>query len=440
MRIVVVDASTLLALHQSTTRRSSWNFIDKLPPPLQPSPTKNRRSDEAREELEEAAIEEFSESGGESAGTGAETKVWRAAFIRRRLTCVVRGASSALAGVAAPTDAADEKRSATRKKDAPEHGDRARVDKFVAAQSEQAKLAKRRRGKSRTSKMIAEAGKPLSGGRVVWDGPTEGSSSYEYRLHDGAAQPNSPRRRAVVDNLASPSECRHAIGASLFGMDGLGDQESDSYNGELTLVASPPERLKPFLGEGGCRLVQSLLWKIALAVKECLGETRKLYLSGALLTRLQPPPRRQGGGSSSGGDGGDSYQYSVAHVDRANVASYDYSAVLYLNSKGVGFKGGDFSFVDESSDEVIEPRSGRCVLFPSGFENLHRVHDVTGGTRFALAAWFTLTESASEGPVEPAHYTLHDPVPPPSKEDVQADGVRLEDLKARLIASGGCVG
>ena len=40
MRIVVVDASTLLALHQSTTRRSSWNFIDKLPPPLKPPSNK----------------------------------------------------------------------------------------------------------------------------------------------------------------------------------------------------------------------------------------------------------------------------------------------------------------------------------------------------------------------------------------------------------------
>ena len=364
--------------------------------------------------------------------------MWRAAFIRRRLTCVVRGASSALAACGGASRCCGRAPPASPP-DAPEHGDRARVDKFVAAQSEQAKLAKRRRGKSRTRKLIAEAGKPLSGGRVVWDGPTEGSSSYEYRLHDGAAQPNSPRRRAVVDNLAytirmPPRDWRLALWYGRFG------RPRERQRGELTLVASPPERLKPFLGEGGCRLVQSLLWKIALAVKECLGETRKLYLSGALLTRLQPPPRRQGGGSSSGGDGGDSYQYSVAHVDRANVASYDYSAVLYLNSKGVGFKGGDFSFVDESSDEVIEPRSGRCVLFPSGFENLHRVHDVTGGTRFALAAWFTLTESASEGPIEPAHYTLHDPVPPPSKEDVQADGVRLEDLKARLIASGGCVG
>ena len=48
----------------------------------------------------------------------------------------------------------------------------------------------------------------------------------------------------------------------------------------------------------------------------------------------------------------------MAHVDRANVASYDYSAVLYLNEKGVGFTGGDFCFVDDTTDEIVEPRCG----------------------------------------------------------------------------------
>ena len=66
----------------------------------------------------------------------------------------------------------------------------------------------------------------------------------------------------------------------------------------------------------------------------------------------------------------------MAHVDRANVASYDYSAVLYLNSQGEGFEGGDFCFIDAEGDEVLEPRAGRCVLFSSGFEHLHRVETV----------------------------------------------------------------
>ena len=66
--------------------------------------------------------------------------------------------------------------------------------------------------------------------------------------------------------------------------------------------------------------------------------------------------------------------------------------------------------------------------------------DVSGGHRYALAAWLTLTESAADGQVLAAPYTLHDPVPPPSSEDEAADATRLEDLKARLIAAGGCTG
>ena len=163
-----------------------------------------------------------------------------------------------------------------------------------------------------------------------------------------------PRRRALVDGLASMGECRHAIGAAVLGMDGLTDPESPRYNGETTLVASPPERLAPFLGEGGVRLVRLLLWRVERAVRAHLGETRPLFLSGALLTRLQPPPPRAAAAAA-----GDSYAYSVAHVDRANVASYDYSAVLYLNGKGSDgdLDGGDFCFVYDAGDEVVEPRA-----------------------------------------------------------------------------------
>jgi hypothetical protein len=143
-------------------------------------------------------------------------------------------------------------------------------------------------------------------------------------------------------------------------------------------------------------------------------------------TRLQPPPRRRAPTS------GNSYAYSVAHVDRANVASYDYSAVLYLNTKGEAYEGGDFAFVDDDGDEIVEPRMGRCVIFSSGYEHLHRVERVTSGCRFALAAWFTLTEAVSEGCVLPAHYKVEDPLPPPTVEDIAAGSTRIDDLKAAI--------
>ena len=54
--------------------------------------------------------------------------------------------------------------------------------------------------------------------------------------------------------------------------------------------------------------------------------------------------------------------------------------------------------------------------------------------RFALAAWFTLSLSPahSDGPVAPARYALHDPVPPPTEEDEAADGASIDALKARI--------
>ena len=369
--LVCVDESQLLGLKQTRKQKTLWEFLPNIPPPPKP-PVSAKRNDDARAELEEAALEEFAaEAGGESCRS-PEMQLWRAAYVRRRLTCVVRGARAALEGTKAPSSLQDEQRSATRKKDAPEHGDRKRVQAFMAAQSEQAALNRLRAGGTRQSRVVASASKRLPGGSMVWEGPTEGSSSFAYGVHDGAAQPKAARRRVVVDDLASASECRHAIGASMLGMDGLDEPESSAYNGERTLVASPPELLKPFLGEGGARLVRRLLARIRDAVRVHFEEGRPLFLSGALLTRLQPPPSRTAAEQSKAAGG--SYVYSVAHVDRANVASYDYSAVLYLNSKGVGFTGGDFRFVDAKGDEVVEPRSGRCVLFPSGFVRPRAFH------------------------------------------------------------------
>ena len=66
-------------------------------------------------------------------------------------------------------------------------------------------------------------------------------------------------------------------------------------------------------------------------------------------------------------------------------------------------------------------------------EQLHRVCTVTQGSRFALAAWFTLTEAAAEGPVAPAPYAIGDSVaPPPSRDEAEADRFNLDELRARV--------
>ena len=84
--------------------------------------------------------------------------------------------------------------------------------------------------------------------------------------------------------------------------------------------------------------------------------------------------------------------YWNPHVDKANIASYDYSALLYLNSQGEDFDGGDFAFLDLDDDVIIAPMKGRLLTFTSGLENLHQVREVTRGTRTVLAMWFTCSK------------------------------------------------
>ena len=81
--------------------------------------------------------------------------------------------------------------------------------------------------------------------------------------------------------------------------------------------------------------------------------------------------------------------YWNPHVDKANIPTYDYSALLYLNTRGLDFEGGDFAFLDDDADRVVEPRAGRLLYFTSGPENLHQVREVRKGTRYVLAMWFT---------------------------------------------------
>ena len=88
-----------------------------------------------------------------------------------------------------------------------------------------------------------------------------------------------------------------------------------------------------------------------------------------------------------------SYPRQNPHVDKANIASYDYSALLYLNSHGSDFDGGEFAFIDASDDKLVHPIQGRLLTFTSGLENLHQVREVTRGTRYVLAMWFTCSEA-----------------------------------------------
>ena len=128
------------------------------------------------------------------------------------------------------------------------------------------------------------------------------------------------------------------------------------------------------------------------------------------------------------------HEYSGPHVDKANRASYDYAALLYVNdhcddedededdeekeeeeqTEGDGgisarrsasatprrrcahtdrmyptFGGGRFAWLDESSDLAVTPMGGRLLMFTGGLENPHHAQKVTHGTRYVMGWWFT---------------------------------------------------
>lgn len=134
---------------------------------------------------------------------------------------------------------------------------------------------------------------------------------------------------------------------------------------------------------------------------------------------LQAYSRKYVAGTTQQGGGGGEGDFVILHTDEATHTGYHYSCVLYLSTQGEDFEGGDFIFNDpadeseeskEEDDEegpisplVLEeqirqagrkltpfsPTRGAAVIFSSGWENMHEVHKITSGTRYAVPAFFT---------------------------------------------------
>ena len=280
-----IDATGLVKLQLSPhTGASSWAWHDTAAAATSQRlrPRTRTSADRSRLEIEAEAASEFVEAGGESAGRGAEVLAWRQAFVRRRLTAVVRGAQGVLAG--RPPEAEQAKvHAATRKKDAPDRRDAEGVRRFLAAQQEQTGMAQRRRPRGgRVRRLVAAAADPLPGGYCAWSAPASAAAAYPYQLAGASARPRRPLLRVAVDCVASVAECRHAIGACVLGIDPIriddphnaSDPRAAAYNGEHTLLASPPRALRATLGEGARRLVELLLWRVREALNVNFGEAR----------------------------------------------------------------------------------------------------------------------------------------------------------------------
>ena len=64
------------------------------------------------------------------------------------------------------------------------------------------------------------------------------------------------------------------------------------------------------------------------------------------------------------------FDVTLALPQQANVASYDWSALLYLSTAGKDFDGGELLFLDDDNDSQLEPKEGQLVFFSSGLEPL----------------------------------------------------------------------
>ena len=121
--------------------------------------------DAARQQLEDAARDDFAAAGGGNCGTAAD--VWRTAFVRRRIALVVGGARRVLGGQLSPPELPDAN-AIQRKKDAP--GDGEAAQRFVAAQMAMQKVANRR-ARNRDRTLVASAAEVLSANGKVWAAP-----------------------------------------------------------------------------------------------------------------------------------------------------------------------------------------------------------------------------------------------------------------------------
>ena len=195
--------------------------------------------------------------------------------------------------------------------------------------------------------------------------------------NDGA---NLRCRRIVRDGVAAADEARTVATATERAMVGLFHQ-----GGSTSLV--PDSQAASRLGKVGYALTSELRERVRREISAAFGLRAKLYDSGALLTRLKADF------DDDIFEVNHTHVYWNAHVDKANIASYDYSALLYLNTQGDGFTGGDFAFIDDDDDKTVAPIAGRLLMFTSGLENLHQVREVTKGARYVLAMWFTCSSA-----------------------------------------------
>ena len=222
--------------------------------------------------------------------------------------------------------------------------------------------------------------------------------------------------RQLWERVASRAECERARDSGRAAMRQACD--SDGVDGRIFPPHVPEAR--QFLGDGGFALFGELRERVGERVRAEYGED--LAPVASLLSWISAGGEGGGGGGGGGGvDGGSTVSKRAKHrsfdptrdalsaeegewdgtyaphVDQANVPGYDVSARLYLSAAGVDFTGGLDAFNDADADRLLEPKLGRLLAFPSGFENLHQVRPVVSGERFMLSIWFQRQRDDGDG-------------------------------------------
>ena len=207
------------------------------------------------------------------------------------------------------------------------------------------------------------------------------------------AAPDNPGRRRVYDGVASESECHVARAAAMRAMMRACDTDGDRGR----LFPADANEARPLLGREAFDVLTELRGRIGRVVAEAygdadVGEEAELREVGSLISWISGPDDEESGSSptvrcySTSKD--QLWGTFAPHVDKANIAAYDISALLYLSTAAVDFAGGLFAFNDPDADRLVEPVAGRLIVFDSGFENLHQVRPVFSGDRLLLSVWY----------------------------------------------------
>ena len=222
--------------------------------------------------------------------------------------------------------------------------------------------------------------------------------------------------RVVRDGFLTRAEQEALIGVVERAMRGL------FHQGAQTSFAPDAASAAKQMGATGVALYQDAMRRVLAAVTADFG-LPALYSAGSLFTRIWADDVIPDDGMNV--DPG--HRYYNAHVDKANRASYDYSALLYLNTHCVGagcdyantaqpnFAGGLFAWLGEERDQAVEPVGGRLLTFTGGLENPHQLTKVERGTRYVIGMWFTCHEELKYVDDDAAPRAKDDPPPVPPR-------------------------